>query len=82
MELRKTADGETFIIELKEKKSSTGNQLKKTYILSNWCVWLINFSSITFYYNRDFARYRIGIFLCPFYIWSDGKATCKMSKLY
>ncbi|MFB5557484.1 hypothetical protein ACE41A_22370 [Bacillus cytotoxicus] len=29
MELRKTADGETFIIELKEKKSSTGNQLKR-----------------------------------------------------
>ncbi len=31
MELRKTADGETFIIELQEKKSSTGNQLKDLY---------------------------------------------------
>ncbi|PFB77946.1 hypothetical protein CN286_15695 [Bacillus anthracis] len=29
MELRKTTDGETFIIELQEKKSSTGNQLKR-----------------------------------------------------
>ncbi|MBT2577524.1 hypothetical protein J7E43_08895 [Bacillus sp. ISL-8] len=29
MELRKTTDGETFIIELEEKKSSTGNQLKR-----------------------------------------------------
>ncbi|AFL46410.1 TPA: hypothetical protein ACR3Z0_006455 [Bacillus thuringiensis] len=29
MELRKTADGESFIIELEEKKSSTANQLKR-----------------------------------------------------
>ncbi|AQY39384.1 hypothetical protein P4V72_18230 [Bacillus thuringiensis] len=29
MELRKTTDGETFIIELQEKKSSTANQLKR-----------------------------------------------------
>ncbi|MCU5491196.1 hypothetical protein NST86_22825 [Bacillus sp. FSL L8-0199] len=34
MELRKTADGETFIIELEEKKSSTGNQLKRLIYLS------------------------------------------------
>lgn len=41
MELRKTADGETFIIELEEKKSSTSNQLKRSIYFSIGLIGLL-----------------------------------------
>ncbi|TBL21828.1 hypothetical protein EYB35_00250 [Bacillus paranthracis] len=41
METRTTADGETLIIELEEKKSSTGNQLKKLIYFSFGVVGLL-----------------------------------------
>ncbi|HDR7980282.1 TPA: hypothetical protein QC443_002559 [Bacillus cereus] len=41
METRTTTDGETLIIELEEKKSSAGNQLKKLIYFSFGVVGLL-----------------------------------------